>query len=84
MTDDQARSANASGSYSGAYPYYGTSVNITTLTKQTLTPNTSIYFQVNHVPETGGDKYKADFETANVTITGVQFYNTVSSTWDWM
>ena len=84
LDDDQWRSANASWSYSWAYPYYGTSVNITTLTKQTLTPNTNTYFPVDMVAETGWDKYKADFENANVSITWIQFYNTISWAWEWM
>jgi len=84
LTDSEWRTANASGNYSGAYPYYGTSVDITTLTKQTLVANSSPYFQIDMVAETWGDKYKADFEAANVTISWVQFYNTVSSTREWM
>lgn len=84
LQDDQWRSATASWSYTGTYPYYWTSVNITTLTKQSLLPIWSSYFPVSMVAETGWDKYKADFETANITITWVQFYNTVSWAWERM
>jgi len=84
INDSEWRSVNASWSYTGTFPYYWTSINITTLTKQSLLAIWSTYFPINHVPETGGDKYKADFETANITITWVMFYNTVASAWERM
>ncbi len=84
LQDDQWRSANASWSYVGTFPYYWTSANITTLTKQSLSAIWSTYFQIDMVAETGWNKYKADFETANIGITWIQFYNTVSGTWEWM
>jgi len=84
IQDDQSRSWTASWSYTWTFPYYGTSVDITTLTKQILSDIWSTYFQVDMVAETGWDKYKADFETSNITITWVMFYNTVSSNWEWM
>jgi hypothetical protein len=84
INDDQWRTANISWSYSWTYPYYGTSSSITVMTKQTLRDIWSTYFSVNMVAETGGDKYKADFETSNITITWIQFYNTVSNNWEWM
>jgi len=82
--DDQWRTGSASGSYTGTFPYYWTSVNITTLTKQALAGIGSTYFPINMVAETGGDKYKADFETANIVITWIEFYNTVSGNREWM
>jgi len=84
IDDDQARSANISKTYQWTYPFYGTTANIATLTKQTLRPLTSAYFSVNTVAETGWDKYKADFEDTYISITGVQFYNTVAGAWQWM
>ena len=84
IDDDQARSWNISRIYEGTYPFFWTTVAIGTLTQQALRTLTSSYFSVNSVAETGGDKYKADFETAYITITGVQFYNTVASAWQRM
>ncbi len=67
---------------SAVYPYYGTSSNIVVLTKQTLAVMTSTYFSVSMVAEAWSDKQKADFETANITISGIKFYNTVSTNWE--
>ena len=83
IQDDQWRNGSASGSYVGTFPYYGTSATIFTLTKQWLLPIGSTFFPVTMVAEVGA-KYKADFETANVAITWVQFFNTVASAWQWM
>jgi len=84
VNDDQLRTANATWSYRGSYPYFWTSIDIITLTKQTLLPITNSYFPVNMVAETWGDKYKADFESINVAITGIEFFNTISWSWEWM
>ncbi len=84
VEDDQGRSWETNQVYSWTYPFYGTTVDIATLTAQALRPLTSSYFSVNMVAETGWEKYKADFEDAYITITWVQFYNTVSSTREWM
>ena len=84
VDDDQARSGNVSKIYEGTYPFFWTTALIWTLTQQALRPLTSSYFSVNSVAETGWGKYKADFENAYITITGIQFYNTVSSAWERM
>ena len=62
----------------GVYPYFGTTVNITTLTKQPLTLMNSVYVQIDMIGEDGVNKQKAKFPVAWSTITGVQFFNTVS------
>lgn len=77
------QSNNACGNYTFTWPFYGTSVNLTTLTKQALVALTSAYFQVSMVAEAGIEKQKAEFHNT-LTITGVQFYNTVSSAWEWL
>jgi len=72
-------------SYIFTYPHYATTVNITTLTKQPLASLTSSYFQMTMVAESSSSVHQmADFETANITITGIEFYNTVSGQWEWL
>jgi hypothetical protein len=71
-------------SINGVYPYFGTSINITTLTKQNLVAHNSSFFQVDMVAETGSDKQKAEFPVAFSNIVGIRFFNTVSQTWDWI
>jgi len=82
VTDSEGRIAVTSSSYIFVWPWYATSINITTLTKQSL-QNGGNYYQVTAVAETDTDKHKTDFES-NETITGIQFYNTVAGTWDWL
>jgi hypothetical protein len=68
----------------GVYPYFATTNNITTLTKQPLANMNSNYIQTNMVMEEGSNKQTIDFPNAWNTITGIQFYNTVSNTWEWL
>ena len=68
----------------GVYPWFGTSVNITTLTKQPLALHTATYYQITVVGETDTDKQTVDFPVAFNAITGVQFYNTISGQWEWL
>lgn len=68
----------------GVYPYFGTTVDITTRTKQTLALHNATYWQVNMVAESGGNKQTVWLPDAFIAITGIQFYNTVSSTWEWI
>jgi hypothetical protein len=68
----------------GVYPTFATSVSIDTLTKQTLVAHNSTYVQFSMVAESGADKQIADIPDAFSTITGIQFYNTVSSAWEWI
>lgn len=68
----------------GVYPFFGTTVVINTLTKQPLAVHNSTYWQLNMVGESDTEKQTADFPDAFSTITGVQFYNTVSSQWEWI
>jgi len=82
VTDSEGRQDLANNSYIFVWPWYATSVNITTLTKQAL-QNGGNYYEVTCVAETDLDKHKADF-VASETITGIQFYNTVAGTWDWL
>jgi len=68
----------------GVYPYYATTVSLTVLTKQSLTSMSSGYVQTDVVAEDGTNKQTVDFPDVWSTITGIQFYNTVSSTWEWI
>jgi hypothetical protein len=68
----------------GVYPVFATTVTISVLTSQTLTAHNSVYIQTDVVAESGGNKQTADFPTVWSTITGIQFYNTVSSQWEWI
>ena len=71
-------------SINGVYPWFGTSVDITTLTKQPLALHTATYYQIAMVGETDTDKQTVDFPVAFNAITGVQFYNTISGQWEWL
>jgi hypothetical protein len=68
----------------GVYPTFATTVIISTMTKNPLAAHTSSYIQTDMVAESGGFKQTADFPTVWSTITGIQFYNTVSSQWEWI
>lgn len=67
----------------GVYPTFATTVSLGTLTKQTLQSMT-VYEQVSMVTEAGGagQKQTIDIPVAWATITGLQQFNTLSSTWD--
>ena len=66
----------------GVYPTFATTVAIGTLTKQSL-QSMSTLIQVSLVAETGnGDKQTVDIPNAFSTITGLQQFNTLSSTYD--
>jgi hypothetical protein len=68
----------------GVYPYFATTVAVGTLTKQTLASMSSSYVQTNMAGEAGTDKQTVEFPTSWSALTGIQFYNTVSSTWEWI
>ena len=69
----------------GVYPYFATTVTIGVLTQQSLASMSSAYVQTNMVAEDDlGNKQTADFPVDWSAITGIQFYNTVSSTWEWI
>lgn len=68
----------------GVYPWFATSVEMVTLTKQALAAHNASYFEVSMSAESGSDKQTADFPTVFSAITGIQFYNSVSSAWEWI
>lgn len=68
----------------GVYPWYATTSAIGTLTKQSLTAMNSSYVQASVVAEDGVNKQTFDFPDGWSAITGIQFYNTVSSAWEWI
>lgn len=65
----------------GVYPVFATTANITTLTQQAL-QLMNVRIQVAMVAETGGNKQTIDIPVAFSTITGLQQFNTLSSSWD--
>ena len=73
-------------SFEGVYPLFATSVDINTLTKQSLVSMLhGNYIVIDLVPETGGEKQK--FEIPEVwldsrPLTNVQTYNTLSGQWE--
>ena len=68
----------------GVYPAFATTVDNTTMTKQTLISMTSTYIQTDMVAEDATNKQVLDLPDAWSAITGIQFYNTVSSAWEWI
>lgn len=81
---DAGNTAYISQTITGVYPTFATTVAINTMTQQSLASHTSTYIQTSMVVESGGDKQTMDFPTVWSAITGIQFYNTVSSAWEWI
>ena len=81
-----AGSVTSSVSFTGVYPYFATTANLNTLTKQSLTSMSSTYVQINMVAEsdTSDLKQRAEFPQAWRQITGIQFLNTLNNTWEWL
>jgi hypothetical protein len=77
-------SAYITRTITGVYPYFGTTVDIVTRTQQTLAAHNATYYQFNMVIESGSDKQTAWFSGSHSAITGIQFYNTISSAWEWL
>lgn len=79
-------SPTQSTSFEGVYPTFGTTINITTATKQPLFSQISGNFvQVNLVAETGGNKQFIELESQFLTtrpLTQIQYFNTVSGLFD--
>ena len=71
----------------GVLPVYATTSVITTLTKQGLQSNGST-FTATLVAESGANKQTVDFPADIVlswgAITGIEFYNNLSSSWEWI
>jgi len=83
IIDDGWRSNSISLWYEFVYPWYATSSNITTLTKQALQSNAATYYEFSCVAESDTAKWTADFEDTE-TITWVEFYNSISWNRDWL
>ena len=82
VTQNDTQTGTASASFTFVYPWYATTNTITFLTKQAL-QNGGNYYQFTSVAETDTDKEKCDI-VATETITGIEFYNTVSGKWEWL
>ena len=74
----------------GVYPLFATSVNLTTLTKQSLVSMlTGNNVVINLVTESGGNKQKFDIPDAwlgaptNRPLIGIETYNTFSNQWEY-
>ena len=75
---------NKTVSITGVYPWFGTSASIATLTKQTLSLMNATYVGITVAGEDGVNKQKVQFPTGWSAITGIQFFNTNNSTWEWI
>jgi hypothetical protein len=73
-----------SRSITGVYPFFATSQNITTLTKQPLVAHNSQFFQFDLQPDSGSNRQTFEIPTAFSTLTGIQQFNTVSNQWEWL
>ena len=74
----------------GVYPFYGTTVDLINPIKQSLALMTSAYVEFSNtfgniiVAEDGVNKQKVEFPTTWSPITGIQFFNTNNSTWEFI
>lgn len=84
ITDTEGRTGTASDWFRFTLPYFGTTVNITTLTPEQLASPSQSYYELHMVAEQGSNKHTADFPVLFGTCTGVEFFNTVSGAWEWM
>ena len=75
---------NKTVSITGVYPWFGTSAAIATLTKQTLSLMNATYVGITVAGEDGANNQKVQFPTGWSAITGIQFFNTNNSTWEWI
>lgn len=67
----------------GVYPAFACTVDISTMTKQPLlSMNSNIVFHL--VSESDYDKQIIDIPSDWSTITGIEFYNTISGQWEWL
>lgn len=84
ITDSESRTANATGWFRFTLPYFGTINAINALDPRPLTSPSASYYQLDMVAESGSDKHTAHFADSFGSLSGVQFYNTVSGAWEWM
>lgn len=68
----------------GVYPFFATTASISSQAKQTLALPSNTYWEVDMVKEEGSDKQSVSFHDSFPAITGVEFFNTVSNTWEWI
>lgn len=71
-------------SIEGTYPWFATTDNLSTLKKQNLSSLTTNYIECQLVAEDGINKQKIEVPQAMKTITGFQFFNTISNSWEWI
>ena len=68
----------------GVYPWFGNSASIFTTTKQNLALMNSAYVGISVVAENSVNKQTVELPIDWSTITGIQFFNTVNNTWEWI
>lgn len=83
VVDAENNIVEHTGTYEFTWAFFGTTNDITVLTKQPLWSLNSHYFQLNMVAEDDTHKQTAEFHNS-ITITGVQVYNTNSGNWEWI
>jgi len=84
LTDSEGRTATTASSFNFTLPYFGTINAINALDPRPLMSPSASYYQLDMVAESGSDKHTAHFPNSFGSLTGVQFYNTVSGAWEWM
>jgi len=84
ITDSEGRNASAADWFRFTLPYFGTVNTIGVLDVLPLASPSASYYQLDMVAESGSDKHTAHFPDSFGSLTGVQFYNTVSGAWEWM
>ena len=73
--------SNSTVSITGVYPVFATTVNITTMTKQTLVANGSV-ITTNLIIEDGVNKQSVEFPSTWGAITTLEQWNSLGGTWD--
>lgn len=68
----------------GVYPFFATSVSITILTQQALAVHNSQFFQFDLQSDSGLNRQTFEIPYAFSPITGVQQFNTISQTWEFI
>lgn len=68
----------------GVYPAFATTSNLTVLTKQTLISMNSNYIEVVMIAEDGINKQQIKLPDVWSEITGIEFFNSVSGSFEWI
>lgn len=77
-----AGSVSRTVTITGVYPYFATTNNTSTETKQGLELPSKSYWEVNMAKEEGSNKQRISFHESFPAITKIEFFNTVSNKWE--